>query len=426
MDTRTASCAWPGVRLGTVRIACAALLATMLAGCGGGGGEDGIGPVWIETSIAAADLDGDGLQDVVTVSSYSQSYSVKDGVLSVHLQTPGFAFAAPENIDVGNYPWLVRIADVDGDGAPDIAVLDVDPQGAPQDSIVYLLLQDRSRRGHFLPPQAIAQTSWCYDLLLADVNGDGAPDLVLASTLAGGNGALVAYQRLGERGSFDPPVEIALPGRATYVAAGDLDGDGLLDLAFYASTSDFPTGSAMLVYGLPGGGFGPAVVMAPQTGVNAKLVAIADVDGNGLPDVVQAFTPSLTPYQSHLTVLLQTSVEVFQAPVDTSLAGVQGLDGFAVGNLNGDGLPDVAATGFYPTGSPTTVQSRANVLMAAGNGQFGLAASYPMPVAMSRITAADLNGDGLNDLVLLGEDNRAFVMLQSSGSPGTFLPAVEL
>lgn len=424
MRTRSTPCAWFPAPFGVLRFACAAILAMSLAACGGGDDGDGIGPVWIETSIAAADLDGDGLQDVVTLSSYSQSYNVKDGVLGVHLQTAGFAFAAPENIDVGNYPWLVRIADVDGDGAPDLVVLDVQPP-APQESVVYLLLQDRNRRGHFLPPQAIAAVYWCYDFLLADVNKDGAPDLVLASTLAGGNGGLVAYQRLGERGTFDAPVEIALPGRATNVAAGDLDGDGLLDLAFYAVTSDFPTGSAMLVYGLPGGGFGDAVVLAPQTGVNSKLVAIADVDGNGLPDVVLAFTPSLTPYQSHLTVLLQTSLDAFQ-PVDTSLAGMWGLDGFAVANLNGDNLPDVAATGFFPTGSPTTVQSRTHLLVSAGNGYFGLVASYAMPVATSRITAADLNGDVLNDLVLMGEDNRAFVMLQSFGSPGTFLPAAEI
>jgi hypothetical protein len=63
------------------------------------------------------------------------------------------------------------------------------------------------------------------------------------------------------------------------------------------------------------------------------------------------------------------------------------------------------------------------VLVPTGSGSYGLAAVYELGVTISRITAADLDGDGRNDLVLLGGDDLAYVMLQSAGAPGSFLPA---
>jgi hypothetical protein len=386
------------------------------------------GPLTVETSIAAADLDGDGLQDVVTVAMHDSGSAAGDryGVLKVYLQTDAGSFASPAEVRVGSYPWLVKIGDVDGDSAPDLVVLDVEGYSG-QRGVVYLLLQDRNNPGRFLAPQVIVTTAvQFYDFALADLNGDDALDLVLADGIGGGNGAQAVYQRVSQRGSFDAPVAIALPGRASHVAAGYLNDDDLVDLAFYATTgfnvNTGATGNAMLVYGLPGGGFSSATVLAPQIGLNAKLVEIADVDGNGLNDVLIVFTPFSTDYRAKLTVLLQMTAENF-ATVDSSLAGLQGIDGFVAANLNGDIYPDVATAGFFPTGSPTTVRSHANVLVPTGSGSYGLAAVYELGVTISRITAADLDGDGRNDLVLLGGDDLAYVMLQSAGAPGSFLPA---
>jgi hypothetical protein len=403
------------------------VMPALLVACPSGDGN--IGSFWVETGIAAADLDGDGSQDVVTVAMYQpESADARQGVLKVYLQTAPGVFAAPVEMVVGRYPWQVKIRDVDGDGAPDVAVLDVEG-GAGQSGVIYLVLQDRNNRGRFLAPQVIATTSRAfYDFELADLNDDGAPDLVLADGIGGGDGAQVLYQSLTQRGSFDAPVAIALPGRAAHVAAGDLNGDGLVDLAFYATTGfnvyTGSTGNAMLVYGQPGGGFSSATVLAPQVGLNAQLVEIADTDGNGLNDVVIAFTPFSVAYQAKLSVLLQTAASF--TTVDSSLAGVRGIDGFVVADLNVDGRPDVATAGFFPTGSPTTVRSRVNVLVPIGPGTYGLAAVYELGVTTSSITAADLDGDGRNDLVLLGGDNLAFVMLQSVSTPGAFLPMRQL
>ena len=165
-----------------------------------------LGPIWIETSIAAADLDGDTRQDVVTVASYSRSYEDKDGILKVYLQTTAGSYAAPAEVVVGRYPWLVKIGDVDGDNAPDLVVLDVGGASG-QTGVIYLLLQDRNNRGRFLAPQSIVTASTVfYDFALADLNADGALDIVLAAGIGGGNGEVEGVdpdQRLRHRLDVD-------------------------------------------------------------------------------------------------------------------------------------------------------------------------------------------------------------------------------
>lgn len=405
-----------------------AVVIAVLAGCGGGG-DDGdvgtLGPFWVSTDIAAADIDGDGRTDVVSVAMLSGGSGPDNGYLDIRRQVAAGSFTAYDRYAVGRYPWRVEIGDVDGDGAPDLVMLDVIGGSSSNQDTLYLLLQDRTNRGRFLAPRVIASGLATYDFTIADINRDGAPDIVIAGGLAGADGALLLVQNAAQRGSFQPPAPLPLPGRAAQVGAGDLNGDGLTDLAFYATTgfsvAAGSSGHILIVHGQSGGGFGSPRGFAPQIGLNAQLVRIADVDGNGLPDVLVLFNPFSTDYRAKLTVLMQTSTDSFGA-IDTSLSNIRGTDGFVVGDLNGDSRPDVATTGFFPVGSPTVVRSNTNLLLPIGGGAYGVAAIYEMPAAMEAINAADIDGDGLNDLVLLGgDDNRAFVMTQSRSAPGTFL-----
>ena len=162
-------------------------------------------------------------------------------------------------------------------------------------------------------------------------------------------------------------------------------------------------------------------MLASYTGLNAQSIDVADVDGNGLVDIVTGFTPVSSAYAARISVVLQRPLNRIEV-VDTDIASLSGLDSFVVADLNGDGSPDVATTGVYAVGSPGTTRSRTNILAPTITGRYVQTAAIDMPVSMWRISAADVDRDGLNDLILLGDSNRAYVMYQVFTARGTFGP----
>jgi len=383
-----------------------------LAGCGGGGGG-GVGdfpyPLWVETDVLVADVDGDGRSDIVTLAQYAGSASQREGRLIVHRQTGPGVFAAAETYVVGIYPWRFATGDIDGDGHIDLVVTDVDADSA------FLLLQDPANRGRFLAPRLLASAQGLYDVAIADLNGDAAPDVAVASSLKDSRRLLLLYQDPGQRGSFRPAVDLAVPGSSTTaVAAGDVDGDGRADLlmAIALETSGY---TPNLVLGvslqLSDGSLGPVTTLAPQAGLNVVRLAIADYDGDGRNDLFSYFTPSGSNYHAKLTVVLQGPASgTFTAPMDTSLADVKGADDAVFADLGGDGRPDVAVAGFFPEGSPSKVHSRLNLFAQSGNGRFALTSSRELSISASRVAAGDLDQDGRNELVVLGPEDRYLVV----------------
>lgn len=407
-------------------------LAAALGGCGSpdetssGGGTNS---AWIQTDLAGADLDGDGRNDIVTIATLQQSFGVNDGTLKIYRQTTPGAFVA-STIQVGRYPWRLKISDVNGDGAPDLLVLDVIGGSGANDDVLYLLLQDANSRGRFLAPRSVASGLSASDFVVTDANLDVAPDIVTAGVPGGGNGAAQYLQVPTARGTFEAPIALDLAGRAQRVTSGDVGGSGRPDLVAYSildtSASASSPGQLVVAYSTLFDAtdrstlfLTPERVMATNVGVNAQAIAVTDVDGNTLQDIVVCFTAASSSFQPKISVVLQRALGQLDV-VDTSLASLSGLDGFVVADLNGDGRPDVATTGFFPVGTPSTVRSRTNLLAPAIDGRYVVTATIDMPVPMSRISAIDVNGDALTDLILLGDSNRAYVMYQSAASPGTF------
>jgi hypothetical protein len=410
-------------------LACVAIAAA-LAGCGSDDDTTGGGTTssaWVQTDIAGADLDGDGRTDVVTIATLQQSFGASDGTLKIYRQTVPGTFVA-STIRIGSFPWRLKIRDVNGDGAPDLLVLDVIGGSGANDDVLFLLLQDANSRGTFLAPRVVASGLSASDFVVTDANLDVAPDIVTAGVPGGGDGAAQYLQRLAPRGSFEAPSVLNLAGRVQTVATGDVGASGRLDLVAYSildtSAAANAPGQLVVAYSTLFDGAGsssffqtPGRVMASYAGVNAQAIAVGDVDFNTLQDIVVCFTAASSAFAPKISVVLQRALGQLQV-VDTSLASLSGLDGFVIADIVGDARPDVATTGSFLVGS--TRRSRTNLLAPTVDGRYAQTAAIDMPVPMSRINAIDVDGDTLTDLILLGEGNRAFVMFQSAASRGTF------
>ena len=384
--------------------------------------------MWFANDVVVVDIDGDGRADLLTLATLgTDSLQHKEGHLSVYRRTATGAFCAAETYVVGGWPWQMVVRDVDGDGAPDVVVTDW-TQLPSSPHALWLLRQDPAQRGRFRAPLLLASAgSNLYTAAVADVNGDGAPDVVTDDGLGTGAGAAVLFQIPGSRGTFRTPQPIALPGMPTYVIAGDANGDNRSDLAFWVITSyvNYTATSSMAMLRQDASG----ALAAPElslrnTGLRAQRMAMTDYDGDGLRDVVLFLRPSSAEYKGLLVTALQQPPNVYTG-IETSLAGVDGIADAAIADLDGDGRPDVAVAGWwFHQGDISRARGRVNIFTQSGGGRFAQRAQYDVPLdTVSRIAAGDVDGDGRQDLVLLGGDNECYVMLQSRVAPGAFEPA---
>jgi hypothetical protein len=416
----------PSSRFSGLSGAIGAAVVVALAACGGSGDDDpwNILPLWVPTDVAIADVDGDGRNDVLAIAGLITSQSQRDGKLAVWRQVAPGSFAPPDTYTFGAYAWRIAVGDIDGDGATDVIVTDAGrTDQTPPQAAVWMLLQDRTQRGRFLPAQQVASGAGYYDAAIVDVTGDGVPDIVANASTGPGGGASYFPQDPARRGAFLAPQPIALPGSVAGLAAADLDGDLREDLVFWVTTSDRPfTGTMAVARALPAGGLAPMQTGLANTGLNVQNIEPFDVDGDGVRDVVMFFRPSSTEYRARLTSAMQRPPGTFTG-IDTSLAGVDGIEDAAIADLDGDGRPDAAVAGSWPhAGNPAEVRGRVNLFGPSGGGAFTQRQQVDVSFDVNAIAAGDLDGDGRNDLVLLGGENECRVMIQSHTTPGAFQP----
>lgn len=251
-------------------------------------------------------------------------------------------------------------------------------------------------------------------LAVADVNGDGRPDVVAAN---GGSPTVSVLLGNGD-GTLQSPVSYDLGVEATSVAIEDVNGDGRPDLilATYYEAGNSNSGGVAVLLGNGDGTF-QAPVSYSSGGYEARSVAIADMNGDGRPDLIvgnqcQSSTECLGSYGS-VGVLLGNGDGTFQAPV--SYLTVGDMQWMAVADLNGDGAPDLVAAGQ---------EQFVGVLLGNGDGAFQPVTPYNAGGAAGALAVADVNGDGKLDVITAvdcpnGCPTTALSVLSGNGD-GTF------
>jgi hypothetical protein len=390
-------------------------LISALAACGGGGGDGyTIPPFWSQTGLVVADLNGDGRADVAVASTYIAGPPRHPGYVEVYLQAATGGFGLPVRYPIGPDPWGMSVGDVDNDGHPDLVVASPSTVPTQINTInssggISVLRQDPANLGRFLTSQWVSTGGLAEDVAVAHLDGDGRPDLVVSDAIAVNARAMVLYQNKAASGEFSTPIDLPTGSGSEDVAVADINGDGLADIVLAASSS------VVVFYQRVGGGFEAPRLLA--AGLKAQGVAAADLDGDGRTDIVAANAgnaPDGGTGGASATVLLQTSPGGFVA---TQIPVADGARRVAIADLNGDGIPDIALVSIVYQALSTPAKISVLLQSAAVRGQFTAVNTYNGALNASFIAIGDINNDGRNDIIL--NDGPA-VLVQRSGAPGVF------
>ena len=389
----------------------------LLGGCGGGGeGGNVIPPFWIESGIVVADLDGNGLDDVAVATTYIAGPPPHPGYVEVYLQTSAGVFGAPVRYPVAADPWGMSAGDIDGDGILDLVVA-TPSTVAPQINVttdtggVSILRQDRTNQGHFLDSQWIFTGGAATDAAIAKFDQDSLADLVVADGVLVNGRAMLYLQNPALPGEFQlPSYLLSGSGKGSEdLAVADVNGDSLNDIVLAAYDS------VVVFYQLPGGGFsGPAILAA---GLRPDGVAVEDLDGNGLADIIVANAgnaPEGGSGGASVTILSQTGPGVF---VPTNIPVADGARRLAVGDLNGDTYPDIAVVSLVYQDMYTPSQVSVLLQSNANRGHFTVAGVYNGTLSGNFIAIGDVNGDNRNDIIL---NDGPSVLIQRATPAGSF------
>ena len=344
-----------------------------------------------------ADVTGDGLLDLIVGNGAGVS-ATDDLKLVVFAQqldgtlasTP--AVYSPTFVE-GDEPSLISAAgDLDHDGDTDIA--------AATDQGVDVFLQ---AGGVLTGPTSYASASGdVLDVQVADLNADDRDDVVFTVAVAASPGEYrVVYRYQNVAGTLDGPVVLTQLAAASRVAVGDVTGDGQPDIVIEDGSS---SGLDLLVQQDD-----LSFVADADDRLSGVVASVfADVTGDGLDDLV-ALRPTIA--QDELVVMAATAGGPLDDPVAYDVLGASDDASLEAADLNGDGAVDLASF----DGDLTTLWMQDDA--GALKGPCAAPALLSSPVAGKEITAVgDLDGDGVPDFA--GGGGQLVAQVTTGFAPG--------
>ena len=424
--------------------------------------------------FGVGDLNGDGFPDVVAANQTSNSADIflndgSGGFGDPQGETMGYNSG---NVNAPLSPFL--FADLDGNGTKDIVVLESPPLYPGAIEITTLLNDGTGRFGQPIQSPAWDEGPIAGDFVLADFRNTGHPDLLVVGLAPP---FLYFAPNIGG-GKFGASSLLTTANAAGLLAVADFNGDGKLDFVsllgddfdsyLHAAHANIflgngdgtfisgqsltfgsdPNASAQAVFvgdfnrdgkldilaitdgayeflGNGDGTFQPVRLLFPNFGP----VAMADVNQDGWPDLIAmsdqfgdtaTFIPTISIFLGQPDGSFQFS-QTYNPYLDfLHLDNIFGTD-FSdksfeglVGDFNGDGVPDMALFQYTDVTYPNTF---VQIMYGNGDGTFTPSyVSYPLNKAFLPQFAADVNGDGLADLIEMDNLNSSFNVIKSTSN----------
>lgn len=280
--------------------------------------------------MTVGDLNGDGLPDIVVANTDCGHSTVS---VYRNVSTPGtIAFATRTDYGSGktncSSPENIMIADLDGDGLPDLAIANLDN--------TMTVLKNTGTAGSlsFVFNNNYTTGPGAQSLATADLNGDNIPDIIVANT---SSNDVSIFQNTSTPGavSFAAPVSHITGSGPFDVAIGDLNNDGKPDFA--AVNANDHTLTIFRNTGANGTIDFADSVSYPLGAYYPQNVAISDIDGDGHPDIVLA-----SPDESYVLAFKNlTSGNTFSFAPSTTYQAGNGIIGLTIADVTGDGAPDI-------------------------------------------------------------------------------------
>jgi hypothetical protein len=357
------------------------------------------------TSVAVGDLNGDGHPDVVVANSCENASNCSNGGgVSVLLGYGDGTLQAPVIYSSGGVAASsVAIADVNGDGRLDVVVANecLSTTGCDSGGVTVLL---GNGDGTFQSGVSYPAGYGAASVAIGDVNGDGRPDLVVANQYECSNcsnGGVSVLLGNGD-GTFQAPATSTSGGvAATAVKIADVNGDGHPDLVIsnQYQCGNCSNGEVSVLLNKGNGTF-QAPIKNTSGGYAALSVAIGDVNADGRPDVIVTNLCANVNIcvNGVVGVLLGNGDGTFQLKATYSSAGY-GASSVAIGDLDGDKVPDLVVDNTCRNAN-TCTKGGVAVLAGNGDGTFRAPISYKSGGEdATSVALTDLNDSGRLDVI---------------------------
>jgi hypothetical protein len=348
------------------------------------------------TSVAAGDLNGDGIQDAAFTADGAGNWKV-----AIVLGNAAGTFSVNASFTLDQAPTGIAIGNFNADTQPDL-LLSVD-WFEPR----VMLFVNQGNNNFTLSTQFFAGRE-PRDVIAGDFNGDGKLDA--AASLTGANSVMIA---LGNGlGSFSAPTFFGAGIQPWSIASGDFNADNKLDLVTSDdpanSLAPFATGGVSVLLGTGAGTFQSyrsyVFPFTPQFVLTPNSIAAGDFNNNNRTDLALSF--SFTPF---IAIMLDDGQGELIQPGGLLDAGGT-VASVAIADLNGDGKDD-----FVTANSNT---NNISIFFGHGNGTFMPRVQFAVNVSPRFVGIGDFNGDSKRDLIVTHESPAAAVILLGDGVGG--------